>query len=61
MKTDFLGILFLVFLVLKLTNCISWSWLIVLTPLWTWLLLVIICIVWACNKKNKAINKSQKR
>jgi hypothetical protein len=31
---SFLGLLFLVFLVLKLTHVIAWSWLFVTMPLW---------------------------
>ena len=34
MKIGFLGLLTLVFIVLKLTQYIDWSWLLVLSPLW---------------------------
>lgn len=34
MKIGFLGLLTLVFIVLKLTNYIDWSWVWVLSPLW---------------------------
>ena len=34
MKIGFLGLLTLVFVVLKLTHYIDWSWLWVLSPLW---------------------------
>lgn len=30
----FLGLLTIVFIVLKLTNCIAWSWWWVLSPIW---------------------------
>ena len=32
--TSFTGLLFLVFLTLKLTNVINWSWWLVTAPLW---------------------------
>lgn len=34
MQIEFSGLLFLVFLVLKLTHVIAWSWLWVTAPLW---------------------------
>jgi len=34
MKVGFLGLLTLLFVGLKLTNFIAWSWLWVLSPLW---------------------------
>lgn len=39
---DFLGILFIVFLVLKLTNVIDWSWWWVTAPLWGGIAVVIV-------------------
>lgn len=46
---SFLSLLFLVFLVLKLTHVIDWSWWLVTLPLWggvaLWLLFVIIFIL----------------
>ena len=41
----FAGLLTIVFIVLKLTNVISWSWLWVLSPLWIDFALVIIVAV----------------
>ena len=38
----FTGLLFIVFLVLKLTNIIAWSWWWVTAPLWGGLALVIV-------------------
>ena len=42
-------VLFLIFLVLKLTGTITWSWLWVLAPIWIpvafWLIIVIISIL----------------
>ena len=37
----FSGLLFIVFLVLKLTNIIDWSWWWITAPLWGWLAMVI--------------------
>ncbi len=43
----FFGLLTIVFIVLKLTNVIAWSWWWVLSPLWIPLLLAfIIAIIW---------------
>ena len=44
----FLGALFLVFLTLKLTNVINWSWWWVTAPLWGGIALaiVILSVVW---------------
>ena len=48
MKIGFLGLLTLVFIVLKLTNYIDWSWVWVLSPLWLgWLSLTAILFVLA--------------
>jgi hypothetical protein len=41
----FSGILFIVFLVLKLCNVINWSWWWVTAPLWIPVIIVIICII----------------
>ena len=43
----FFGLLAIVFIVLKLTNYISWSWWYVLLPLWWWIpLLIFIGVLW---------------
>ena len=43
----FFGLLAIVFITLKLTNYIAWSWWYVLLPLWWWIpLLLITGIVW---------------
>ena len=45
----FCGLLAIVFIVLKLTHVINWSWLWVLSPLWIGVILVIlICIIAVC-------------
>lgn len=41
----FAGLLTIVFIVLKLTNIISWSWLWVLSPLWIDFALVIVMAI----------------
>lgn len=40
----FLGVLQIVFIVLKLCKVINWSWWLVLIPLWIELIISIICI-----------------
>ena len=42
MKLGLPGILFVIFLVLKLTGAISWSWFWVLSPLWVETVLLIL-------------------
>lgn len=38
----FVDVLVLIFIVLKLTGYINWSWLVVLSPIWLLVLLVLI-------------------
>lgn len=45
MKIGFLGILGIVFIVLKLTGVITWNWLLVLSPLILDFVLIVIAIV----------------
>lgn len=40
-----MGILFIVFLVLKLTNFINWSWLWITAPLWMPTALVVVILI----------------
>ena len=48
MKIGFLGLLTLVFIVLKLTHYIDWPWLWVLSPLWLgWLVVTAVLFVLA--------------
>ena len=43
----FFGLLTIVFIVLKLTNYINWSWWYVLLPIYWWIPVVIVCVgVW---------------
>ena len=66
MKIGFLGLLTLVFIVLKLTHYIDWSWVWVLSPLWLgWLSLTAILFILALlvfgkvkiNSRNKSLLK----
>ncbi|ASR77248.1 hypothetical protein SEA_AVOCADO_47 [Mycobacterium phage Avocado] len=45
MKIGLAGLLFLVFLVLKLTHVIAWSWLWVTAPLWIGAILFVLAFV----------------
>jgi len=49
--TNFLGLLTIAFIVLKLTEVISWSWWWVLSPLWIpiSLVLIVIILIWVFN------------
>lgn len=49
-ETNFGSILFIVFLVLKLTNVIDWSWWWVTSPLWIPLLSALILFLFIKNK-----------
>ena len=44
-ETSLTGILLIVFLVLKLTHNIDWSWWWVLSPLWVPIAMVILCTI----------------
>lgn len=57
-RIGFTGLLTIVFIVLKLTKVINWSWLWVLSPLWislalTLLIIIIIILSSISNKKDK--------
>ena len=41
----FIGLLTIVFITLKLTNLIAWSWLWVLSPIWITFLLIVLLVV----------------
>lgn len=45
MKIGFFGLLTLVFIILKLTGTINWSWWWVLSPLWGGFLLIVGLVV----------------
>ena len=62
MKIGFIGLLTLVFVVLKLTHYINWSWLWVLSPLWLgWLVVTAILFVLALIGIGKTEIKSKNR
>lgn len=45
MQIGFAGLLTLIFIILKLTNLIAWSWLWVLAPLWIGLILTVLIFI----------------
>ena len=55
MNIGFAGLLTLIFIVLKLTEVIAWSWLWVLSPLWIgfalWFLLSSIVVFFVATRK----------
>ena len=58
MKIGFLGLLTLVFIVLKLTHYIDWSWVWVLSPLWLgWVFVTTILFVLALFRFGKTTIK----
>ena len=62
MKIGFLGLLTLVFIVLKLTNYIDWSWVWVLSPLWLgWLVVTAILFILALVGISKTTIKSKNK
>jgi hypothetical protein len=44
-KISFIGLITLIFIVLKVTNYVDWSWLWVLSPLWGSILLMLLLSV----------------
>ena len=66
MKIGFLGLLTLVFIVLKLTHHIDWSWVWVLSPLWLgWVfvtaILFVLALIGIGKTKIKSKNKSLRK
>ena len=47
---SFLGVLLLIFIVLKLCNLITWSWFWVLSPIWISILLLVAILIYEWNK-----------
>lgn len=43
--TGFVVILFIIFLVLRLTDVIDWAWWIIFSPIWGYIILYIIIVV----------------
>lgn len=63
----FAGVLFIVFLILKLCNVIHWSWVWVTAPLWITVgIVIIICVIVGIingierHKMNKLLKKKEK-
>ena len=54
---SFGAILTLIFIVLKLTGCITWSWVWVLAPMWIDFLIGVIILVIAAVIAKKKFNK----
>jgi hypothetical protein len=57
MKMGLLGIMFLIFMTLKLCKIITWSWWLVCSPLIIWAVLIlcvltIMCVVYWSNSNN---------
>lgn len=51
MKLGFFSVLTLIFVTLKLTNVIAWSWWWVLSPLWLpWIVLLLVWLFAVCLK-----------
>lgn len=51
MKLGFFSVLTLIFVTLKLTNVIAWSWWWVLSPLWLpWVVLAVVLFFGVCIK-----------
>lgn len=47
----FAGLLAIVFIVLKLTKVITWSWILVLSPLWvSWILVIVLLIIYGLTR-----------
>lgn len=53
MQIGFAGILAIVFIVLKLTEVITWSWIWVLSPLWVGAVLFLLGLILVCWVKAK--------
>jgi hypothetical protein len=55
MKIGFTGLLTLIFITLKLTEYVSWSWLWVLSPIWisfvVGVVLLFIAVAWELSSK----------
>ena len=65
----FVGLLTIVFIVLKLTGYIDWSWLWVLSPIWIslgatigliGLIIAVLAFFWIIGRKKRAKNKSDR-
>ena len=57
----FPSLLFLVFLVLKLTDYIDWSWWWVTAPLWGCFVIVVLCVIGLALIEHYAENRPRRR
>ena len=53
MNVGFLGLLQLIFIVLKLTDTITWSWWLVFTPFYVWLVVFVLVVAFVTYMDNK--------
>lgn len=60
MKIDFFGLLQIVFIVLKVTGLITWSWWMVFIPLWIELsIILIVLIIHAIIHKSEKLRRGK--
>jgi len=43
----------IIFVILKLTNILNWSWIWIFAPTWIWVLIVLIATIYVINKITK--------
>lgn len=53
MNVGFLGLLQLIFIVLKLTDTITWSWWLVFTPFYVWLVIFVLIVAFVSYMDEK--------
>ena len=59
--TSFVGLLTIIFIVLKLTKVITWSWWWVLSPIWiTWGLVIVMLFILGIASISLAIKENKK-
>ena len=58
---SFMGLLTLIFIVLKLTKVISWSWIWVLCPIWISAILIILIYISVYVRYNRKISRKNKK
>ena len=58
---SFTGLLALIFIVLKLTKVINWSWIWVLCPIWISAILIILIYIGVYVRCNRKISRKNKK
>lgn len=58
---SFMGLLALIFIVLKLTKVISWSWIWVISPIWISAILIVIIYMSVYVRYNRKISRKNKK